>query len=53
MRNIKEYLWFIKESQDYMEGHNKVLVFFTSLILGFGFVKSINDFKKNVKVKFK
>lgn len=53
MQNIKDYFWFVKKSQDYMEGYNKVLVFFASLILGFKFIKLQNDFKKNVKVTFK
>lgn len=50
MRNIKEYFWFVKRSQNYMQGNNKILVFFASLILGFKFVKLRNEFRKNVKV---
>ena len=37
------YWWFIVESQSYMEGHNKVWIFFKSLYLGFGFVKDMGE----------
>lgn len=35
MKRIKLYCWFIKESQRYMDGHNRAWVFFKSLQLGF------------------
>lgn len=37
------YLWFIKESQSFMRGHNPVVVLFQSLYKGFGFVRNINE----------
>ena len=39
MKSIKNYIWFIKESQSYMKGHNRIIIFFQSLYKGFGFVK--------------
>lgn len=50
MRNIKNYFWFIKKSQKYMNGYNSIYVFFKSLLLGFKFCKLENDFLKNTKV---
>lgn len=42
MRNIKLYLWFVKESQSYMKGSmNLILVFFISLYKGLWFVKAM------------
>lgn len=37
------YKWFIKESQSFMEGHNKVIVFVKSIFKGFGFVKYMGE----------
>ena len=41
MQWIKDYLWFIKESQKYMEGYNKVIVFIKSLYKGIDFSNSM------------
>lgn len=41
MKRIKWYLWFIKESQDYMRGYNPIVIFFQSLYKGFGFTKDM------------
>ncbi len=45
MKNIKNYLWFIIESQSFMKGHNPMWVFFKSLWLGIGFCKNMNTAK--------
>ncbi len=42
MKSIKNYIWFVRVSQDFMKGHNPFLVFFKSLSLGFGFCKEMN-----------
>jgi hypothetical protein len=42
INNVKWYGWFIKESQSYMKGYNPVVIFFKSLVKGFGFVKDMN-----------
>lgn len=41
MKVVKDYIWFIKESQSYMKGHNPVLVFLKSLFLGVGFCRNM------------
>jgi len=41
-RHIRNYLWFIRESQSYMEGHNMKIVFIKSLYKGFGFCYEMN-----------
>ena len=42
MESIKNYIWFICESQKFMEGHApKWWVFIHSLHLGFGFCKDM------------
>lgn len=46
--NIKNYTWFIKESQSYMHGYNPVIVFFKSLWLGIGFCKDMNKSNRRV-----
>lgn len=44
MRNKwNNYKWFIKESQSFMEGHNKVVVFIKSIFKGFKFLKEIEE----------
>ncbi|WP_281346933.1 hypothetical protein [Weissella coleopterorum] len=43
---IKDYIWFIKESQSYMKGHNSIVVFLKSLWLGIGFVNAMNGERK-------
>lgn len=42
IKNIRNYLWFVKESQSFMKGHNPVAIFFQSIFLGIGFCKEMN-----------
>lgn len=43
MKNIKNYVWFIKESQSFMEGvHSKPRIFIESLFRGFKFCRLMN-----------
>jgi len=46
MKSIKYYVWFIKQSQSFMKGHNPIIVFVKSLYKGFGYVKSMNKWDK-------
>ena len=39
MQSIKNYIWFIRASQDFMKGYNPVVVFIQSLYKGIGFCK--------------
>lgn len=44
MKNIKNYLWFIKESQSFMEGtYSKPRIFIESLYRGFKFCKLMKE----------
>ena len=43
MKHIKNYIWFIRISQQYMKGHNPVKIFFQSLRLGFFFCQDMNE----------
>lgn len=40
---IKDYLWFIKESQKFMRGYTPIVVFFQSLYKGIGFCKNMHQ----------
>jgi hypothetical protein len=45
MKAVNEYIWFIRESQAYMQGHNPFDVFFKSLYKGFGFCKTMKEWR--------
>lgn len=49
MQTIKNYIWFIKESQSFMKGHNPILVFLQSIWRGFGFCRNMNQWDKTEK----
>lgn len=47
MKSIKYYIWFIKTSQSFMQGtKHPVIIFVQSVIKGFGYVKSMNEWDK-------
>jgi len=47
VNSIKEYIWFLKESQKFMKGtKHPIIIFFQSLVKGFGYVKSMNDWNR-------
>lgn len=43
---MKDYVWFVKESQNYMSGYNRVIVFVLSLYKGIGFCKMMRKAEK-------
>lgn len=49
MKTINNYLWFIKESQSFMRGHNPVKIFIQSLWKGIGFCRNMNEWDKAEK----
>ena len=46
MKLIKNYFWFIKESQSFMKGHNPVLIFFRSIWKGIFFCKELKEWDR-------
>lgn len=47
MSVIKDYIWFIKESQSFMKGiYNPVIIFFLSLPKGIGFCRNMSKSRK-------
>ena len=46
MQDIKNYTWFVKYSQAFMKGHNPVLIFFKSLVLGFKYCMIMRRWRK-------
>lgn len=52
MNTIKNYIWFIKESQSFMAGHNSIFVFLQSLFKGIKFcinMKEWDRYEKNME----
>jgi len=47
MKSIKHYIWFIKQSQSFMRHENSIKILFISLVKGFKYVKSMNQWEKN------
>lgn len=43
---IKDYLWFIKESQMFMKGYNPIIIFLKSLYKGIWFCKDMHITRK-------
>lgn len=49
MNTIKNYIWFIKESQSFMAGHNSILVFLQSLFKGIKFCINMKEWDRYEK----
>lgn len=44
---MKHYFWFVKESQSFMKGHNKMIVFLKSLIMGITFARKMKEYEQS------
>lgn len=46
MKFIKHYLWFVKESYSFMQGHNKLYITYWAIVKGFSYAKDMSAWDK-------